>query len=99
MTQIVTDWMGDHGDLRSIDVRLRRPNLVGDTNHVTGEVVGTYVDDAGGHLAEIKIEVVNQNEVATATGTAVVRLPRRGDPLGDDILFSPEADPGHGLYG
>jgi acyl dehydratase len=99
MIQLITDWMGDYGDLRSLDVRLRRPNLVGDTNRLVGHVVDTYVDDNGDHLAEIKSDVINQNDVVTASGTAIVKLPAAGDSLGNPVLFSEEIDVVPGLYG
>lgn len=99
LTQLITDWSGDYGDLRSIDARLLRPNLVGDTNRVTGSVVGTSIGADGEHLAEVEVQVINQNDVVTAAGTAQVELPVRGQSLDNETLFSTEADTSHGLYG
>jgi len=98
LTQIVTDWMGDRGDLVSLSAQLRRPNLIGDTNTVVGRVVG--VRPASDQLVDVRVAVVNQDGAETAIGTAVVRLPERhaiADPHA--TLFSADKPTGAGLYG
>ena len=60
LTQAVTDWMGDHGTLVRMEARLRRPNLVGDTNTVRGTVARTYRDEDEACYAEVEVENVNQ---------------------------------------
>lgn len=77
LTQAVTDWMGDHGTLVRLDSRIRRPNLVGDTNVLRGSVLGRSVVD-GRHLVTVRVEVRNQGDALTAEGTATVELPTRG---------------------
>ena len=76
LSQIVTDWMGDDGVLKTLNVQIRHPNVVGDTNTVHGEVTGKSV--AGDeHLVEVQVRNVNQSGLPTALGTATVALPSR----------------------
>ena len=72
MTHLLTDWMGDLGFLSELDVRVRRPNLLGDITWVSGTV--TAVDGA---LVDCSVETRNQLNEVTATGMARVRLPMR----------------------
>lgn len=98
LTQAVTDWMGDHGTLVSIDARLRRPNLVGDTNTVRGAVVRTYQDGPEALFADVAVENVNQDDVVTARARATVKLPARDSFSAHSLLFAPEFESGHGIY-
>lgn len=75
--QVVTNWMGDDGDMTALKVRLRRPNIFGDTQWCSGTVVGKR-SDGEDHLVDIELRAVNQLDVTTTEGTAVVRLPSRG---------------------
>ncbi len=99
MTQAVTDWMGDHGTLTRIQARLRRPNLVGDTNTVQGTVVRTYREGPDELFADLDVENVNQDNVVTASARATVKLPSRDSVVANSLLFAPEpeAAPG-GIY-
>ena len=79
LSQLVTDWMGDDGALKTLNASIRHPNIVGDTNTLRGEVTGKRV--AGDeHLVELAIRNENQAGLATAFGTAVVALPSRKGP-------------------
>jgi acyl dehydratase len=71
LAHLVTDWMGDDAELRSLSVRLRAPNLLGDLTRLTGSVTDVSADDG---LVTVQIAATNQRGTATATGTAVVRL-------------------------
>jgi acyl dehydratase len=75
MAHAVCDWMGDHGVLSDLDVRLLAPNFISDLTSVHGEVTGK--EDAGG-VVEVRLEARNQSGEATAEALARVRLPRRG---------------------
>ena len=92
LAQIVVDWMGDHGDLLSLSARLRRPNLVGDTNTVVGRVVSAPVPDGAGFRVEVRAAVVNHEGTETAVATAVVRLPARGSIDENPALFARDAE-------
>ncbi len=77
LSQVVTDWMGDDGVLKTLSAQIRHPNVVGDTNTVHGEVTGKSV--AGDeHLVEVQVRNLNQSGLPTALGTATVALPSRG---------------------
>ena len=79
LSQLVTDWMGDDGTLKTLNASIRHPNIVGDTNTLRGEVTGKRVDGEE-HLVELAIRNENQAGLATAFGTAVVALPSRKGP-------------------
>jgi acyl dehydratase len=97
LTQIVSDWMGDRGEVTSMSAQLRRPNLVGDTNTVTGRVLRVHTGpDAG--LVDLRLAVVNQDDVETATATATVRLPSATSSTTDLPVFGPSTALGAGAY-
>jgi acyl dehydratase len=74
LSHIVTDWMGDDGFLKYLDVQVRRHNVLGEL--VTIDAVVTAVDVAEG-MVDIKIDAVNQDGHESARGTARVKLPKR----------------------
>ena len=76
--QLVTNWMGNDGFMRALDVRISRPNIFGDVSWVRGDVTGKR-ESEGAHLVDIAIRVENQLGEVTASGTAVVALPVRGE--------------------
>jgi acyl dehydratase len=78
MSHHLTDWIGDSGFLRHLEVKIRRHNPVGDTLYITGEVTRTFVE-GGAHCAEIAERAVNQDGELSVLATATVRLPSRGD--------------------
>lgn len=75
MAQVVTDWMGDHGVLKELDVRVARPNLMNDLTIVEAEVVKKT--DAS-RLVEARLTAKNQLDEVTAEGLAIVASPGRG---------------------
>lgn len=79
MAHLLGDWMGDAGFLGALDVRLVRPNFLGDTSWVSGQVTGTRdtaTDSLPSHRAvDCELTIENQNGETTTTGTAVVYLP------------------------
>jgi acyl dehydratase len=74
---LLTDWCGDDGWLASLEVRLRKPNLLGDTTWITGTV--TEVDDRAGPDQGITCSVsgTKQRGEETVTATARLLLPGR----------------------
>jgi acyl dehydratase len=70
---LVTNWMGDAGVLRRLNVQVQRHNLIGDTTWCRGEVTGKEDDGS----VELRVRGVNQRGEVTAAGTATVVLPRR----------------------
>jgi len=70
---LVTNWMGDAGFLRRLNVRVLRHNLIGDTTWCRGTVSGKDPDGVV-HLA---LRAENQRGETTASGSATVVLPER----------------------
>jgi acyl dehydratase len=70
MAHPVLNWMGDSGRLATLTVRLRRPDIFGDTVRCSGTV--TAVEGT-----EVSIDLVARNQLGevTAEGSATVVLP------------------------
>ncbi|MGH3757546.1 FAS1-like dehydratase domain-containing protein [Actinophytocola sp.] len=78
----VTNWMGDSALLHTLSVRLRRPDIFGDTLWIGGTVRG--LRKAGDYgLVDLDLTAVNQLDdgVATGTATVVVRLDASPEPI------------------
>ena len=75
--QLMTNWMGDDGFLRNLNVSVRRPNIFGDVSWCRAKIVDKRVEE-GAHLVDLEVFVENQLGEVTAKGTAVVELPARG---------------------
>jgi acyl dehydratase len=76
MSHHLTNWMGDSGFLRRLEVKIRRHNPVGDTLYINGEVKRTFEED-GSHYAEIAQQAINQDSELSVIATGVVQLPAR----------------------
>lgn len=75
--QLLTNWMGDDGFLRKLNVELRRPNIFGDVSWCRATIVDKRVED-GCYLVDFEVMVQNQLEEITASGVGTVELPARG---------------------
>jgi acyl dehydratase len=71
---MLTNWIGDHGFLHTLNVDVLRPNMVGDTIWWRGKLTGKSVRD-GACIVTIDIEATNQLGQTSAKGTASVILP------------------------
>jgi acyl dehydratase len=76
MSHHLTNWMGDSGFLRRLEVKIRRHNPVGDTLYINGEVKRTFEED-GSQYAEIAQQAINQDSELSVIATGVVQLPAR----------------------
>ncbi|MBI4192448.1 MAG: MaoC family dehydratase N-terminal domain-containing protein [Betaproteobacteria bacterium] len=76
---LVTNWMGDDGQMMELRVALRKPNLEGDVQWIKGKVTTKQIDAQGRHVVGLDLWSENQNKVVTATGTATVCLPSSPD--------------------
>ena len=74
VSQMLTDWIGDDGFLRRLDVQIRRHNVVGDIVWCRGKVVGKRMED-GRAIVECEVWGENQNGELSVKGTAEVELP------------------------
>ncbi len=74
---MLTNWMGDDGFLRSLDVRLILPSVLKDTTWCKGRVTAKS-QEGNESLVNCEVWCENQRGWVTAKGTAVVSLPSRG---------------------
>ncbi|MEE8518254.1 MAG: MaoC/PaaZ C-terminal domain-containing protein [Dehalococcoidia bacterium] len=72
LAQLMTDWIGPAGELRSLSVRYRDMDVPGDTLTCKGRVLEK--DDAAG-TARCEIWLENGDGTKTTTGEALVSLP------------------------
>ena len=77
LTRLVTDWMGESGELESIDVNFRRPVLQEDRLRCLGLITDGEPD---GDVGRVKLDIYLENERGERPlqGVAVVALPARG---------------------
>lgn len=73
-TQLLTNWIGDDGFLKKLDLKFPKINIMGDITRCYGKVMGRRVED-GKHLVEIGVWNINQVGDTVTTGTAEVILP------------------------
>lgn len=79
---LLTNWIGDDGFLRRLNVQVRRPNVLGDTTWVRGNVISKNDQgspdeiDGNGPYRDVEIEVWCENQLGelTAQGTATAAL-------------------------
>jgi len=76
LTQLCTDWMGPEGELKSIELSVRRFAVPGDTLNCRG-VIEKKEEKNGEGLVHIKLEEVNQKGDICVPGKAVIKLPRK----------------------
>lgn len=76
MGQLMTNWMGDDGFLRRLNVSIRRPNIFGDVSWCRAQIMDKRVEDGSG-LIDLEVWVQNQLGEVTAKGQAAVILPRK----------------------
>ena len=76
MGQLMTNWMGDDGFLRRLNVSIRRPNIFGDVSWCRARVIDKRMEDGAG-VVDLEIWVETQLGETTAKGQAVVALPRK----------------------
>jgi acyl dehydratase len=73
---VVTNWMGEAGQLERLSAQVRRHNLIGDTTWCRGVVRDKEIVE-GRALVHLDLSADNQRGETTATGAATVALPRR----------------------
>jgi acyl dehydratase len=76
MSHHLTNWMGDRGFLRRLEVKIRRHNPVGDTLYINAEVKRTF-EEKGASYAEINQRATNQDGELSVLANGIVRLPSR----------------------
>jgi aspartate racemase len=76
LSPLLTNWMGDRGQLKRLSVQTIAPVLYGDTIWYEGTVI-KKTEQESGILAQVKITGTNQLGELTTTGEAEVLLPCR----------------------
>jgi acyl dehydratase len=77
LIHLLTDWMGDSGFITEFSMKLRRPNLIGDTTWLTGTVTGRRMEGESA-LVDCEVVATNQRDEVTANARATIRLPLAG---------------------
>ena len=82
--QVITDWMGDDGFVRNMDISLPNHFLYGDTMWLTGKVVDKYEEHIGDHsyhAVRVEVNGTNQLKETILTCSSVIYLPNPGRPV------------------
>jgi hypothetical protein len=87
----ITNWMGDDGFLKKLNVEIRLPNIIGDATLCKGKVVKKYKEGEE-HLVDLEVWAENQRGEITAPGKATVRLRSHDVPGGHSYLYPREKD-------
>lgn len=74
LAHLLTDWMGDDGFLKSLQVRVTRFNLWGDVQFIKGKVLEKFRHGDDG-MVKVEVWAENQRGQVTAEGHAEVVLP------------------------
>lgn len=74
---MLTNWIGDDGFLKKLNVQVRRHNMLGDLTTCKGKVINKSILN-NEHQVECEVNCVNQDGYVTAKGTVVVILPSKG---------------------
>ena len=82
---MVTNWMGNLGFLKALNVRLTRPNFIYDTTWCKGKVTGKAMVD-GSPLVDLEVWCENQWGEITASGSAKAALVSREVDLAPDFV-------------
>lgn len=90
LVHLVTNWMGDDAWLWKLTSSVRKFNYQGDAHVVSGVVRAIDVDAS---TVTIDAEGVNQRGDTTFSGTAVVILPRTGEPRAAIPEYRPGDEP------
>ncbi|MCL0091696.1 hypothetical protein M1N59_00270 [Dehalococcoidales bacterium] len=75
--QLMTDWIGEQGNLKKLTCSYRGMNFPGDVLTCQGKVTKKYVEDRE-HYVECNIWVENEKGEKTVSGVAIVTVPARG---------------------
>jgi acyl dehydratase len=76
LSQLITNWMGDDGFLKKLEVEVRRFNIVGDTTWCRGKATHKY-QQGDQSMVECQVWAENQRGEITAQGRALIILPNK----------------------
>jgi acyl dehydratase len=75
----LTNWMGDDGFIKSLHGQYRSHVYLSDVLRLGGTISEKFVDDDGDHVVKVETWANNQRQQRCMPGSAVIRLPKRGD--------------------
>ena len=76
--QLLTDWIGDRGRIRKLEVQYRGMDIQGEAIDCKGRVTRRFQED-GQDLVECEVWTENPSGDRTTRGTALVSLPSSSD--------------------
>ncbi len=76
LSHLVTNWIGDAGQLVHLYSEIRRHNPAGDLLTIDGQVSAKR-EEGGRHLVDFELEAYNQDGELSCRGTATAALPAR----------------------
>ena len=77
----LTNWMGDHGRLKTADSQYRAHVYLSDVVRLGGRVTDKSIDDDGDHLVQLETWAINQRDKNVMPGVATIALPTRAGAL------------------
>jgi acyl dehydratase len=77
----LTNWMGDHGRLKTADSQYRAHVYLSDVVRLGGRVTDKSIDDDGDHLVQLETWAINQRDKNVMPGVATIALPTRDGAL------------------
>ncbi len=77
----LSDWAGDDAIITHVHDEIRKFNYMGDTQTITGEVLGKRTGDAGEALVDVAVRFTNQRGEETVRATATIAVPSRAHAL------------------
>jgi acyl dehydratase len=79
MVNLLTNWMGDEGWLKSCSAQYRQFVYLSDAVWFRGKVTKKYLDENGEHCVDIEAHGINQRGEDTIPATGTVILPSKED--------------------
>lgn len=76
--QLLSNWVGDKGELRKLSIQFRNFMLPDDLLICGGRIAGKYVSEGKGYV-ELELWLKNQSGINCVPGKGLVELPVRGD--------------------
>jgi acyl dehydratase len=101
LVNLLTNWMGDEGWLKSCNAEYRRFVYLSDAAWFSGQVTRKYIDEDGEHCVDIETHGVNQRGEDTIPGQATVILPSREKgtcPVEKRLPLKDQRGTGKGVY-
>ena len=73
LSQLLTDWIGQQGELTFLEWKVIRSAIPGDTLICQGEVSGSFMEN-GLLIIKCKVQIINQNSEIIVTGNSKILI-------------------------